>query len=98
ARVAADTRMHIVFEQHELEHIRQIRLAELDAEAHDRRTAQRECDAWERDELRNAVRETQLPVYRNPPTPSGDMQPTDDDDAADSGPGRDASSGNRRER
>lgn len=98
ARVAADTRMHIVFEQHELEHIRQIRLAELDAEAHDRRTAQRERDAWERDELRNAVRETQLPVRHDSRPPSGDIGAPDDDDAADSGPGSNPSSGKSRER
>jgi hypothetical protein len=39
ARVAADTRMRIVFEQHELESIRQARLAQLDAEALERRVA-----------------------------------------------------------
>jgi hypothetical protein len=39
ARVAADTRMRIVFEQHELESIRQSRLAQLDAEALERRVA-----------------------------------------------------------
>jgi hypothetical protein len=55
ARVAADTRMHVVFEQPELESIRQMRLAELDAGARERREAQRERDAWERDELRDAV-------------------------------------------
>ncbi|MEM5389784.1 LPD7 domain-containing protein [Paraburkholderia phymatum] len=87
ARLAADTRMHIVFEQPELEHIRQIRLAELDAEAQERRAAQRERDAWERDELRNAVRETQLPVTRDPPTPGGDTQSPNDHDASDRGPG-----------
>lgn len=89
ARVAADTRMHIAFEQPELEHIRQVRLAELDAEAHERRTAQRERDEWESDELRNAVRETQLPVSDDLPTQSEDAQPPADADVPDSGPGPD---------
>jgi hypothetical protein len=87
ARVAADTRMRIVFEQPELEHIRQIRLAELDAEADERRAGQRERDAWERDELRKAVRETQLPVGRDPPTPNGDTQLPNDPDVSDPGSG-----------
>jgi hypothetical protein len=93
ARVAADTRMHIAFEQPELEDIRQIRLAELDAEAQERRAAQRERDAWEWDELRKAVRETQLPVSRDPSTPTGDTQPPDDPNVADRGPGSDPGSG-----
>jgi hypothetical protein len=67
--------MRIEFEQPELESIRQVRLAELDAEALERRTAQRERDAWERDELRNAVRNTQLPVRSDPPTRGQDTEP-----------------------
>ena len=55
-----------------LEAIRQVRLAELDAEAHGRRTAQCERDAWESDALRQTVRETQLPVRGNLPTQTGD--------------------------
>ncbi|WP_243751486.1 LPD7 domain-containing protein [Paraburkholderia sp. BL10I2N1] len=69
ARVAAEMRMGIVFEQPKLESIRQVRLAELDAEAQERRVAQRERDAWERDELRDAVRKTQLTVRGGHPTP-----------------------------
>ncbi|BFG81762.1 hypothetical protein PTKU46_97960 [Paraburkholderia terrae] len=75
ARVAADTRMHIVFEQPELEQIRHVRLAELDAEIRERRMAQRERDVWESDELRHIVRETQLPVRGDQPTQSGDAEP-----------------------
>jgi hypothetical protein len=86
ARVAADTRMHIVFEQPELEQIRQARLAELEAEAHERRTAQRERDVWESDELRNTVRQTQLPVRDDLSTQSGDAEPPADADVPDSGP------------
>ena len=95
ARMAADMRMRIVFEQPELEHIRQIRLAELDAEADERRTAQRERDAWERDELRRVVRGTQLPVSDDASTPGGDTQPPDDHDVSDrnSGSGHDTGTG-----
>jgi hypothetical protein len=56
ARVAADTRMHLVFEQPELEHIRQVRLAELDTEALEHRAAQRERDALERRAARRRTR------------------------------------------
>jgi hypothetical protein len=83
ARVAADMRMHIVFEQQELEQIRQVRLAVLDTEAYERRTAQRERDAWELDELRNTMRETQLPVRDDLPTQSGDAEPPADADVPD---------------
>ncbi|AUT76200.1 LPD7 domain-containing protein [Paraburkholderia hospita] len=86
ARIAADTRMHIVFEQAELEQIRQVRLAELDAEAHERRVAQRERDGQESDELRNTVRETQLPVRDDLPTQGRDAEPPADADVPDSGP------------
>ncbi|WP_428983573.1 LPD7 domain-containing protein [Paraburkholderia phymatum] len=86
ARIAADTRMWIVFEQPELESIRQMRLAELDTEAQDRRTAQRERDAWERDELRDAVRNTQLPVRDDQTTRTQDAEPPADPDAPGSGP------------
>ncbi|WP_018441940.1 LPD7 domain-containing protein [Trinickia symbiotica] len=61
ARVAADTRMRVVFEQPELESIRQTRLVELDAEAQEQRMAQREREKWERDELRDVVSSPQPP-------------------------------------
>jgi hypothetical protein len=78
--------MHLVFEQPELEHIRQVRLAELDTEALEHRAAQRERDALERDKLRDAVRETQLPVRDDLPTQSGDAQPPAEPDVPDSSP------------
>lgn len=60
ARVAAETRMHVEFADPELERIRQIRRAELDAEAAERRVAQRdtdrERDAHERGRLRDILR------------------------------------------
>ena len=60
ARVAAETRMHVEFADPELERIRQIRRAELDAEAAERRAAQRdtdrERDAHERERLRDILR------------------------------------------
>ncbi|WP_454875042.1 LPD7 domain-containing protein [Paraburkholderia xenovorans] len=64
ARVAAETRMHVGFADPELERIRQIRRAELDAEAAERRVAQRtienkrdrERDAHERERLRDILR------------------------------------------
>ena len=88
ARVAADTRMRIVFEQPELESIRQVRLAALDAEALERRAAQREREAWERDELRDAVRNPQppTPTPENPSNSDQDAAPPADPDAPDSGP------------
>jgi hypothetical protein len=79
-------RMHIVFEQAELEQIRQTRLAELDAEVRERRTAQRERDAWESEELRNTVRQTQLPGRGDLPTQSGDAEPPAGADVPDSDP------------
>lgn len=85
ARVAADTRMRIVFDQAHLESIRQVRLAELDAEALERRAAQREREAWERDELRDAVRNPQPPVPEDPPNPDQDAAPPADPEAPDSG-------------
>ncbi|ACC76497.1 LPD7 domain-containing protein [Paraburkholderia caribensis] len=86
ACIAADTRMRIVFDQPELESIRQMRLAELDAEAQDRRTARRERDARERDELRDAMRNTQLPVRDGQPTAAQDAEPPAEPDAPGSGP------------
>ncbi|MGB8415891.1 LPD7 domain-containing protein [Paraburkholderia sp.] len=86
ARVAADTRMRIVFEQPGLESIRQVRLAELDAEALERRAAQREREAWERDELRDAVRNPKPPVPEDPSNPDQDAAPPADPEAPDSGP------------
>jgi hypothetical protein len=86
AKVAAETRMLIAFEQPELETIRQTRLAELDAESQERRAAQRERDARERDELRNVIRNTQLPVNRDRPTPNGDTQSPDEPEAPDGEP------------
>lgn len=60
ARVAAETRLHVEFADPELERIRQIRRAEFDAEAADRRAAQRdtdrERDAQERERLRDILR------------------------------------------
>jgi len=86
ARVAADTRMRIVFEQPELEAIRQIRLAELDAEAQARRVAQHERETWERDALRDAVRHSQRPVRGGQPAPYQDVEPPADPDLPDSDP------------
>jgi hypothetical protein len=86
ARLAADTRMRIVFAQPELESIRQVRLAELDAEALERRAAQREREAWERDELRDAVGNLQPPSPEDPSNPDQDVAPPADPDAPDSGP------------
>ncbi|SOF01913.1 Relaxase/Mobilisation nuclease domain-containing protein [Burkholderia sp. OK233] len=86
ARVAADTRMRIVFEQPELESIRQVRLAELDSEALERRAAQREREAWERDELRDAVRNPPPPTPEDPSNTDLDVAPPADPDAPDSGP------------
>jgi hypothetical protein len=86
ARVAADMHMRIVFEQPELESIRQIRLAKLDTEAQERRAAQRERDARERDELRDAVRNPQPPALADPPNPDLEAEPPTDPDAPDSGP------------
>ncbi|SOE53990.1 Relaxase/Mobilisation nuclease domain-containing protein [Burkholderia sp. OK233] len=86
ARVAADTRMPIVFDQPHLESIRQVRLAELDAEALERRAAQRERDAWERDELRNAVRHPPPPAREDPSNPDQDAGSPADPDAPGNGP------------
>ncbi|MFM0205659.1 relaxase/mobilization nuclease domain-containing protein [Paraburkholderia fungorum] len=86
ARVAAETRMRIVFELPELENIRQVRLAELDAEAQERRAAQREREAWERDELRDAVRHPPPPAREDPSNPDQDAASPADPDAPDSGP------------
>ncbi|MFL9998508.1 relaxase/mobilization nuclease domain-containing protein [Paraburkholderia sediminicola] len=86
ARVAADTRMRIVFEQPGLESIRQVRLAALDAEALERRAAQRERETWERDELRDAVRNPQPPTPENLSSSDQDVAPPTDPDAPDSGP------------
>ncbi|RKE23729.1 hypothetical protein B0G76_8409 [Paraburkholderia sp. BL23I1N1] len=83
ARVAADTRMRIVFEQPELESIRRVRLAELDAEAIERRAAQREREARERDELRDAVRNPPAPVPDDTINPDPDAIPPADPDAPD---------------
>jgi hypothetical protein len=86
ARVAADTRMRIVFEQPELESIRQVRVAELAAEALERRAAQRERETWERDELRDAVRHPPPPTPEDPSNPDQDAASPADPDAPDSGP------------
>ena len=60
ARVAAEIRMHVEFADPELERIRQIRRAEIDAEAARRRAAQRDTDrernAHERERLRDILR------------------------------------------
>ncbi|MFM0258174.1 LPD7 domain-containing protein [Paraburkholderia sediminicola] len=88
ARVAADTRMRIVFEQPELESIRQVRAAELDAEALERRAAQRERETWERDELRDAVRHPP-PTPEDPSNPDQDAASPADPDALGNGPGTD---------
>jgi hypothetical protein len=86
ARVAADTRMRIVFEQPELESIRQVRVAELDAEALERRAAQRERETWERDELRDAVRHPPPPTPEDPSNPDQDAASPADPDAPGNGP------------
>lgn len=86
ARVAADTRMRIVFDQPHLESIRQVRLAELDAEALERRAAQRERDAWQRDELRDAVCHPPPPTTEYPSNPGQDAAAPADPDAPESGP------------
>jgi hypothetical protein len=60
ARVAAETRMQIAFADPELERIRQLRRAEFDAEAADRRAAQSETDReremQDRERLRDLLR------------------------------------------
>ncbi|MFC6307205.1 relaxase [Paraburkholderia dipogonis] len=89
ARVAADTRMRIVFDQAHLESIRQVRLAELDAEALERRAAQRERDAWERDVLRDAVRHPPPPTPEDPSNPDQDAASPADPDALGNGPDTD---------
>ncbi|MFM0088839.1 relaxase [Paraburkholderia sediminicola] len=86
ARVAADTRMRIVFEQPELESIRQVRVAELDVEALERRAAQRERETWERDELRDAVRHPPPPTPEDPSNPDQDAASPADPDAPGNGP------------
>jgi hypothetical protein len=86
ARVAADTRMRIVFDQPHLESIRQVRVAELDAAALERRAAQRERDAWERDELRDAVRHPPPPAPEDPSNPDQDAASPADPDAPDNEP------------
>jgi len=86
ARVAADLRMHVVFEQPETERMRQIRLAELDAEAQERRAAQRERDAWEREQLRDAVRHPPPDSVERPATPDPDTMPPAGPDSPDSEP------------
>ncbi|KAE8754235.1 relaxase/mobilization nuclease domain-containing protein [Paraburkholderia madseniana] len=86
ARVAADTRMRIVFDQPELESIRQVRLAELDAEALERRAAQRQRETWERDELRDAVRHPTPPTPEDPSNPDQDAASPADPDAPGNGP------------
>jgi hypothetical protein len=86
ARVAADTRMRIVFEQPELESVRQVRVAELDAEALERRAAQRERETWERDELRDAVRHPPPPTPEDPSNPDQDAGSPADPDAPGNGP------------
>jgi hypothetical protein len=86
ARAAAELRVHVVFEQPELEHIRQLRRAELDAEAQERRTAQREREGWERDELRDVVRNPQPPAEGDLSRPDQDGASHADPDAPDSEP------------
>jgi hypothetical protein len=66
--------------------IRQVRLAELDAEALERRAAQRERESWERDELRDAVRNLQSPVPEDSPNPDQDAAPPTDPEVPDSRP------------
>ncbi|SIT38797.1 hypothetical protein BN2475_170064 [Paraburkholderia ribeironis] len=68
-----------MFEQPELEHIRQLRRAELDAEAQERRTAQRGREGWERDELRDVVRNPQ-------PHAEGDLSRPDQDGGSHADP------------
>lgn len=80
AHVAADLRMHIAFEQPETEQLRMIRLAELDAEAEERRVLQRERDAQESNQLRDAVRSV-LPAHDQ------DVTPPTEPDAPDDPPG-----------
>jgi len=84
ARAAAELRMHVKFEQPELESIRQLRRAELDVEAQQRRTAQRERVAWERDELRDVVR--QPPVGGDTSRADHDTGPPADGEAPNGGP------------
>jgi hypothetical protein len=86
ARAAAELRVHVVFEQPELEHIRQLRRAELDAEAQERRTAQREREEWERDELRDVVRNPQPLAEGNLSGPDQDAGLRTDPDAPGSEP------------
>ncbi|TDG02073.1 relaxase [Paraburkholderia guartelaensis] len=86
ARAAAELRMRVTFEQPELESIRELRSAELDAEAQDRRTAQRERAAWERDELRDIVRRPHPPVVGDTPRADQDNESPADGEAPDGGP------------
>jgi Large polyvalent protein-associated domain 7 len=86
ARVAAETRMHVVFEQPELEGIRQLRLAEIDAEARERRDAQHERDAWERNQLRDAVRNPDPSITDRAAGDSDDALPGGHDAGPDRGP------------
>lgn len=83
ARIAADARMRVVFEQPELESIRRARLAELEAESHERRVAQRERETCERKQLRDAVRN---PKPLESPQDADFDSPAADADARDSGP------------
>ncbi|MDR6412221.1 UNVERIFIED_ORG: hypothetical protein ABIC62_005703 [Burkholderia sp. 1595] len=86
ARVAAETRMHVVFEQPELDGIRQLRLAEIDAEARERRGAQRERDAWERNQLRDAMRNPDPSIADRSAGDSEEAPPGDPDAGPDRGP------------
>ncbi|MGF6971750.1 hypothetical protein QFZ94_000177 [Paraburkholderia sp. JPY465] len=86
ARAAAELPVHVVFEQPELEHIRQLRRAALDAEAQERRTAQREREGWERDDLRDVVRNPQPPAEGDQSRPDQDGGSHADPDAPDSEP------------
>lgn len=74
AQVAAELRMQITFDRPEVEQTRQVRVAELDAEALERRMAQRDRETWERDRLRKAVRNL-------PPADPDILEPAFDDEA-----------------
>jgi hypothetical protein len=70
----------------QLEGIRQVRLAELEAQAQERQTAQREREAWERNVLRDIVLNPQPPADDGARSPEQDEGPPADPGAPDSGP------------
>ncbi|WP_137959696.1 LPD7 domain-containing protein [Burkholderia sp. 4M9327F10] len=85
ARVAAETRMYVEFADPELERIRQIRRAELDAVADGRRAAQRDADRERDDHERERLRDIQRAPDPEPDAPDSEPEVADreDPDASD---------------